>query len=426
MACIICFLEDDYQERLRNISQSKGERFEDSLKEYKENFFGEFKYLKGIRQCPEHNNLNYNTIVWATRLHQTIARINDKERFFESVRNIYIKWISGKTVNAINSLKRLMSSKSLFSKRSNIDSRVFFRGRKSQSFLKKEDLYHIPFDKRYLVPNQRYSLTGQPIFYFGLSVLSVLAELRVSVNSFDDVYFSSFVIPDDSFQIFDFTNNFQSEIKNAEILIDLGDDIDYHDTQFNNVLNHTREFYKYLLLNIASFKRGIEGSNFIEEYVIPQMITEIARKKNYNGILFTSTRINKKIAYSTNVFEVNRYKENLALFTKYQAKEKFDLNLINKFLIGNPLKTKDYQEIDFSEIEKLGKQIIRLNNKKRKFTSLKQISELTAISYKTLFENIKVKDESGNDIDYFDHQIGKLHNYILYTELLKLRNQLLK
>jgi hypothetical protein len=428
MACIICFLDDEYQENIRNISQSKGERFEDSLNEYRDNFFAELKILNSIRKCTKHNTLNYQTIVWATRLHQTIIRIKNKASFFDSIVTCYILWISGSTVKAINSLNEILKEKDILSLREQIDTSIYFRGRKSQSLLSKEDLYHIPFNKRFLISNQRYSLTGQPIFYFGLSVLDVLAELRVSVNSFEDVNFSSFVATDNSFKIFDFTNPFQSEISAVDNILTSSPEskIDYNDSYFGiNSTKHLKGFYKYILLCISSFKRTIENSNFTEEYVIPQMLTEITRNNKFDGILFPSTRINKDIAYSIEKFHVSKYKENLALFTEYQSAEKFDNNLIEKFIIGKPIKYKDIIEIDFIEIEKLGRQIIQLNNKKGVFKSLKQVAELTGISYKIQYENLLVKDENNNYIKYFDHKVGKIHNYILYTQLLTIRNTFL-
>lgn len=428
MACIICFLDDEYQENLRNVSQSKGERFEDSLNYYKDNFFAELNFLNSIKKCIKHQALNYQTIIWATRLHQTIIRIKYKPEFFDSIIDCYIKWISGSTVSAINSLDEILKENDILSLKKQIDTSIYFRGRKSNALLAKEDLYHIPFNKRYLISNQRYSLTGQPIFYFGLSVLDVLAEIRVSFNSFEDVNFSSFTIMDNSFKIFDFTNPFQLEINNIDIIhtSSSGSKLDYNDRLYgNNSTKHSKDFFKYILLCISSFKRTIDNSNFIEEYVIPQMLTEIIRKNEFDGILFPSTRINNGMAYSIEKFHVSKYKENLALFTEYHREEEFDNKLINKFLISKPIKYKDFVEIDFLEIEKLGKQIVQLNNSKNVFKSLRQLAELTGISYKIQFENLLIKDENNTYIKYFDHKVGKIHNYILYTQLLTIRNKLL-
>lgn len=424
MACIICFLEDEFQQKLRNISQSKGERFEDTLIEYKNTFFSEYNFLTSIKKCRQHQSLSFDTKLWATRLHQLISRIKDKEQFFQSIIDCYITWISGDTTNSINTLESIIKAKDIFSFKGQIDSSIYFRGRQSEILLQKEDMNHIPFNKRYYVSNQRYSLSGQPIFYFGLSVLDVLAELRVSHNSFNNVYFSSFIISNNSLNIFDFTSSFQAEIKQTEILTSYGSKIDYLDSRWGNLTIHPKAFFKYILLSICSFQRVLEKTSFIEEYVIPQLITEIARKNSFDGILFPSTRINKSIAYSDEKFHVARYKENLALFTNYQRDEKFDSNLISKFLISKPIKLCDYQEISFDEIENLSKQIIQLNNKKGVFTSLKQIAELTGINYKVLFEKLKIKDSTGNFVYYFEHPVGKMHTYILYCHLLSLRNRL--
>lgn len=56
---------------------------------------------------------------------------------------------------------------------------VLFRGRSSETnFLySKDKMFHIPFDKRYLVGNQRFSVSGLPCLYLGSSVYICWEEL---------------------------------------------------------------------------------------------------------------------------------------------------------------------------------------------------------------------------------------------------------
>ena len=425
MACIVCFLDDEYQEKLRRFSQLKGERFEESINEYKNLFLAEFNYLKNVKECEEHNILNNKTIDWLNNLHETLIKVKNKHSFFDLIIKAYIQWVSGNTVNAINSLEKTIKNYDILVHKFEVNSKIFFRGRKSKKLLSKEDLYHIPFNKRHLVSNQRYSLTGQPMFYFGLSVLNVLTELRQPINSFEDVHLSCFINTDNSLRIYDFTNPFQSQIGSLDRITKSVEDakIDYFDTYYgNNMENHPKEFYKFIFLCVCSFKRNNENTNFVEEYVIPQMLTEITRKNKFDGILFSSTRINKDIAYSTDTLNFGKYKENLVLFTEYNKDGKFDFDLIEKFIVSKPIRETDFIEIKFNEIEKLSSQIVKLNEQKKYFKTIKQMAELTGISHETHFRDIMVKNTNDEYIKYFDHRIGKIHNYILYTQLLNIRN----
>lgn len=53
-------------------------------------------------------------------------------------------------------------------------------------------MFHIPYDKRYLVGNQRFSLSGFPLLYLSSSINGVKSELDIANTSFCDYSFSSF------------------------------------------------------------------------------------------------------------------------------------------------------------------------------------------------------------------------------------------
>lgn len=48
-------------------------------------------------------------------------------------------------------------------------------------------MYHIPFDKRYLIGNERYSLTGFPTFYLSSSIYSCWEECNRCNLDFSNV-----------------------------------------------------------------------------------------------------------------------------------------------------------------------------------------------------------------------------------------------
>ena len=429
MACIICFFEDDFQENLRNISQQRTAKFEDTISEYKTNFIFEFNHLEKVSDCVKHKSCNPNTLKWASDLETSLKKLTTIESYFESIQSIYLTWINGQVKQSIDKLTEIIDDGDLLRQRDRFDKYFFFRGRHSKNYLTTDELLHIPFDKRYLISNQRYSITGQPIIYLGLSVLDVFAELKVQNSDFFDINFSTFILkPDQTLNVFDFTSEFESLLTTIDNLSKSGANLRFDDSQFSYHKDTDRMFYKSILISLCSFKRRKESENwsFCEEYVLPQLVTEIAREKGFDGILFTSTRINNSIAYSQEAFYVNRHKVNLALFTKYNCTSKFDADLITKFEVSKPIKFQDTHSIDLDEIEKLKGHIIKADDKNHRLDSLTTLAEFTGISTHTSFEKLVVKEfSSANFIPYTEHPTGQVHYYLLYQILLTVRNKIL-
>lgn len=425
MECIICFLSDEFQARLRNISQQRAEKFEDVILEYKRNFSIELENTDSVLQCPLHKNYSPETIQWVEQLEKSLRKITDIGQHFDLIREVYLKWINGSIEQSILALKDVIEKNGLWYPNNKPDKKIFFRGRHSKEYLTTEDLYHIPYNKRYLISNQRYSLTGQPIIYLGLSVIDVFAELKLPNDSdFFDINFSSYILRDDlSLKIFDFTSDFEAIISgfnNNPVSIKFYPAITEQQI--------TQMFYKFILISLCSFKRRIESEkwSFCEEYVLPQLITEISKDKGYEGILFYSTRISESWVQSFDTNYISRHKENLALFTKYNNKNNFDDTVINKFEISKPIKFRDrIENIDDLELDKLKKQIDLIEAKNNKMSTLSiifNLDELNAIN----FEKLMVRNFSDRTfIKYKDHPAGQMHNYLLYQVLLTLRNKMI-
>ena len=53
-------------------------------------------------------------------------------------------------------------------------------------------MFHIPYDKRYLVDNQRFGLSGYPLLYLNNSIDGIVKELDITEDNFNDFVFSSF------------------------------------------------------------------------------------------------------------------------------------------------------------------------------------------------------------------------------------------
>lgn len=64
---------------------------------------------------------------------------------------------------------------------------VLYRGRVSlKPLLDRQEFYHIPFTKRYLIQNQRYSITGIPCLYLAGSLLCMYKELAKTNISYGE------------------------------------------------------------------------------------------------------------------------------------------------------------------------------------------------------------------------------------------------
>jgi hypothetical protein len=422
MSCILCFIEDDFQESLRRLSQSKSERFEDVISDFQNNFLNELEFLNPIDECNYHKGLHTNTKGIATRFKSEIDNLNDITEFCNNIRSIYLQWIKGKTIASANALKSLLDSKLLMKSTDKVNKSIFFRGRKSSSILTVDELFHIPFNKRHLIGNQRYSITGQPLLYLGLSPIDVVYELRQSIKQLENIYFCSFVhATDEQHWVLDITNPYPDFFSNYEILSN--EDIPL--TQFNDQLDTESDFYKFILTQFCSFRRSrwTETGVFAEEYVLPQLLSEVLRENSFSGILFSSTRVDSKVCYSKAKFHVNRHRENLALFTSYNDTENIDRDLFNQFIASKPITIDDKIDLTLGNLSNLRKQIGKLIQKGARPPFPINIAEITGTSTQTRFEELYIKEDN-IEKKYFDHDIGRLHLQLVYQMVMELRNQM--
>lgn len=147
---------------------------------------------------------------------------------------------------------------------------VFYRMREMDTFylLKKEEMLHIPFNKRDKVGNQRFSLSGFPCLYLGSSAYLCWEELNRPNHLKANV--SAFI---------------------AE------KDIRFIDLTFPDRLEKEIDVYKLALVFACSLKRQtVNHRIFKEEYIIPQALLHSLMEYNYNnrqntidGILYIST-----------------------------------------------------------------------------------------------------------------------------------------
>lgn len=207
--CVFCFLLEENQKKLRYFNQLRTDRFEVTLEKYKEHFVREFFESLKKPVCSLHstemndklkNKLNYDL---------TEDEIN---KYFDLIIDIYISWIDSKFADSLQSMKRIVLDiekgvNEIYSEYKileNISDRILFRGRQSNVYISHWDMFHIPYNKRYMIRNQRYSLGGQPLLYLSYSPWAIAREIDCNQN---DLYISSFVLKKDfTLKIYDNRN----------------------------------------------------------------------------------------------------------------------------------------------------------------------------------------------------------------------------
>lgn len=194
---------------------------------------------------------------------------------------------------------------------------VLYRGRTSEKQLDKADMFHIPFMQAYKIRNQRFSITGQPLLYLTENVFGVFNELAIQTR---DEYEKLHIV---QYR----TNNSFDKIADMTI------SGDFECIEDPNIFR--RHFCRFILSCACSFPnvRGRDKSYFVEEYVIPQLVTQLLTKKDFEGIRYNTINGCRD---DENENLPNDY-VNYAFFTKQKSDEPVDEVLRKKFIIDGPI-----------------------------------------------------------------------------------------
>lgn len=147
----------------------------------------------------------------------------------------------------------------------------------------RKEIFHIPFDKRNLVANERYSISGFPCLYLSSSVFGVKAELDI-IDDSKNLFIGDFKVKH-TFKYFDLTPSFLKDIREMT-LIEL-----------------KLAMLKLLLVMVCSIHVDKGKNNYCSNYVIPQLVTaSIASKAKYSyrciKYLSLKSYFNKRIDYN--------------------------------------------------------------------------------------------------------------------------------
>ncbi|MDN3706664.1 hypothetical protein QW060_05910 [Myroides ceti] len=352
------FLSDSFQYKLKEIASSGSRnRFENTLQNYFDIFFDEFNKIQSSHTVDCFKTITSSTkpslYDWMDGAYEgLLSEINTFKDIFKDLMYSYQLFIRGKHYQATLHIFDVIEKYEMTDVINPGELGLYYKGR----FIRSGDVttndsyyYHIPFDKRFLIGNQRFSYSGQPILYVGSSILDVLYELRCETNNAEDIAIASFgydpliessinQTEDTRFEklkIYDVTNHIHKLINEVlNNLINQGAGIPkVDDPGYRPNLNDLKkDFKKFILTQICTFKRT-HSNTFIEEYIPAQILTEALRINGYNGVKFPSTQFDGKNIGNKSILHLSAVQENLALFTKYSNTEVFDMDLMKYFFV---------------------------------------------------------------------------------------------
>lgn len=451
MNCLIRVLSYEKQRDLIHLVHNRDETFEQELVSYKKLFctvlnyslHGELIQKSGLDSFSCEANGCYCSSI-CSQIHSVIKKIEIKEieKFFDGIQYCYLRWIDSEASIALTAFEALLKEYDLISDCSlceedcqekdsgsppvkdpiiqNLDKRVFFRARvtaEPDQYLGKMEMFHVPFNKRYNLRNERFSLTGQPILYLGNSIPDLLEEMGISSDDQEAmkcIRISSFEFTEPNMRVYDLRCNIEETLKHSE-------------NKFTK-----QDFYRNLLSFICGFqkRRELADSAFKEEYAIPQMLAQVLKKNKYHGICYYSTKpfhgyyIPEEMTNPVHGGRNLLYRENFAIFTSMgnrKGLEIYDMNLFDVLEISMPISIYTMCSHSASELEQL---LLSIKKQKVRPGSTEVVeyikkrnekAESIVKFYSDVFSKMTV-----NKIPYSNTPMGEIHIQLLFGILNRL------
>jgi hypothetical protein len=164
---------------------------------------------------------------------------------------------------------------------------TLYRVRLSESEIThRNDMFHIPFEKRHLVDTQRFSIAGIPCLYLGASIYVCWQEMgKPDLNK---LYISKFAINTDNtannINVLNLAYSPDTLIHDSPIL--------FSDQEDWSIAKKKALIVFFPLLIACSYIRAHTPSSFAVEYIIPNLMLQWISKENneVSGISYFSTK----------------------------------------------------------------------------------------------------------------------------------------
>ena len=423
MKCVCCFFDSKNQSILKRNTFGI-ERFENKLENYKITYLHELNSLVPVDQC----KCGYVTIdpvflTWTNVFLENIkANISVIESTFDMLIKVYYDHIVSSQKNSMDAMWQFIMENNLATGSESPISynQLLFRGRINDGKFNTHDpkeYFHIPFNKRYCIGNQRFSISGQPVLYLGKSVLGIEKELG---KQYKDLVLAAFLPKYYIYyykKIFELKNTiFDILVKVLPGLFAVGGKLDYFDTHYSPNINTIKnDIQRSILAEVLTFP--VENKcTFVEEYVLPQILTSILMNNNYNGIVFPSTKDYSNLSNSHLFSDFNL---NTALFVSYDKSSNYDQNLENTFFV---LTTDGSEKFNLKPADILA-QMEKVFVKNRTSSQNNNDFILPLVNTKLHMEYLEKAALNGKP--YFETNEGKLE-LEFYLKLVSLMNEYVK
>ena len=192
----------------------------------------------------------------------------------------------GKLYESYNSFYNVLKNQLIYDKlliMNYIPSKYMFRLRKvsnKDNYENKYSIFHLPFDLRGKVAQQRYSISGFPSLYLGEDVFVCCKELEVDLSRRSDYIGSVFALKG-ALKVFQFLRIEQFNDRYVKT---------YEGHNRNNIIYDY--FLTFPLIIACSFRVKDAYASFKPEYIIPQMLLSFIRQDSkIDGILYSSTKV---------------------------------------------------------------------------------------------------------------------------------------
>ncbi|NMA31989.1 MAG: hypothetical protein GX941_09340, partial [Candidatus Methanofastidiosa archaeon] len=208
----------------------------------------------------------------------------------------------------------------------------FYRTRYSNKKPTIEEMFHIPFEQRQKIKEQRFSINGIPCLYLGATPYVCIKEIVQTKTDNDKLYTSRFFYKSGSgIKILNLATHFQDIFRvtlNNDDLFSL-DSIAYGKISKEDYIKKT--IYTYPIQCACSFLIKENNRDYKIEYTIPQIIMSCISSFNVDGVSYCSTKFD--------VYDLSSIylMTNFAFPAYIQSKEKYSEKLTRSFEITEPL-----------------------------------------------------------------------------------------
>ena len=346
--------------------------------------------------------------------------INETKKIQTNIIKIFNFLFNGKMQTAINTLKNLVDRYSSKLITPILDSYAFrgddyyynpddelkelylYKGRIGEAYqsYKREDMFHIPLDKRCITRTERYSMPGVPCIYLAQNSYVVWKEMQMP--SFDKLSISAYKITNPHLKIIDLTYSFQTVY---DIFEDQQLFLQHYDRRAAKKVLEAMSIFP--LIVAVSVKCREKNRHFKSEYAIPQLLM-CCLKGNLIGIAYHSNEIPT---------DNNMFATNIAIpIINYKRNQKYG-EIKNDIELTDPMNFDYFIKTIFSNRAVLGDQ----NSFARGIGAGHVFSGLSPIlSFNRLINGMKKTPSYDKDMLYVDTPFYSFDDYILYMKAFQL------